>query len=86
MTETVAIGQGSRVDLWCEVRGETDDTLDFWVINGEWSGTWSDGTVEVGRNGRKYPAQILWRGVVPKEITHYNAAIEWISRQLREAK
>lgn len=86
MTETVAIGQGSRVDLWCEIISENEDELVFYVLNGDWRGKWVDGTLEMEVNGRKHPAQILWRGVVPKEITHYNAAIEWISRQIREAK
>ena len=76
------LSQNGELSLWCENRGQLPDgSVAFWVINGHWDGTFKDGIVTIGIDGRKQPAQLCWMGSVPFNYEDYNEAMAFI-RQL----
>lgn len=68
-----------RISLLAEVnRISDDDTIDFYVLNGAWEGTFKDNIVHVLKTNSNIPSKILWYGCLPKECRDYNDGIEYI--------
>lgn len=85
-----------KVSLWCSVNSINEDgSIDFYVINGAWSGRYHNGQVYVEYTKATLPGMLVWSGVAGlREHTdgkwskypdiHYNDAINWIEDQIND--
>ena len=83
-----------RVNLWCEVNNINEDgSIDLYVINGAWGGTYHDGQVYVEYTKKTFSGILVWVGAAGltehsdgkwSRITdqNYNEAIAWIQNQI----
>lgn len=79
MTQTIAIGKGTVVALWCHPLRHNR----FEVINGGWSGKVTPDGIFVEETKATLPGDVIWRGEVPAPFNRdYNDAIRWIEDEL----
>ena len=89
--ETIAVAcpdSPSKVRVWAENYGKKKDgTARFYAINGAYVFFIRDGLLTVEAGEGSFPAQIVWRGSVPREHARdYNDAINWIEEQLEATR
>jgi hypothetical protein len=77
-----------KVSLWCSVTSINEDgSIDFYVINGAWSGRYDNGKVFVEYTKATYPGFLVWVGQAKYRSDggqDYNDAIPWIQEQIND--
>jgi hypothetical protein len=69
-----------KVSLWCSVNSINEDgSIDFYVINGAWSGRYDNGKVFVEYTKATYPGFLVWVG---QRGGDYNDAIRQIQEEI----
>ena len=69
-----------RVNLWCDVNNINEDgSIDFYVINGAWYGTYHDGQVYVEATNKLLPGKLVWVGDCNG---NYNEVMPWIQEHI----
>jgi hypothetical protein len=69
-----------KVSLWCSVTSINEDgSIDFYVINGAWSGRYDNGKVFVEYTKATYPGFLVWVG---QRGGDYNDAIRQIQEEI----
>lgn len=77
----IAIANASgRINCWCSVRNINEDgSIDFWVINGAWSGRYDNGSVFVEDTKETLPGTLVWVG---SHTGNYNDVIPLIQEEI----
>jgi hypothetical protein len=83
----ISYAGSDSISLLVEVMNiRNDDTIEFYVLNGAWEGTFKDNIVHVIKTEDDIPAEILWYGCLSKGCKDYNDAIKYVNDEVLKSQ